>query len=77
MFFSSLRGTGQQGTLESFGDFWRGLIGSGGGNSAGVSVTPETALGVPILHNCVTLLAETLAQLPLEVYERKEKGQRE
>ncbi|WP_395504669.1 phage portal protein [Ectopseudomonas hydrolytica] len=77
MFFSSLRGTGQQGALDSFGDFWRGLIGSGGGNSAGVSVTPETALGVPILHNCVTLLAETLAQLPLEVYERKDKGQRE
>lgn len=78
MFFSSLRGPGQgDGTLETFGDFWRGLIGSGRGNSAGVVITPDTALGVPILHNCVTLLAESLAQLPLEVYERKEKGQRD
>ena len=47
--------------------FWRGLIGSGR-NSSGVAVTPDTALAIPVLQNCVTLLAESIAQLPLELY---------
>src|SRR3989338_7282426 len=76
MFLSSALGLGQ-GSLTDVGNgSWRGLIGSAR-NSAGVVVTPESALGLPILQNCVTLLAESMAQLPLEVYERKEKGQRE
>lgn len=57
--------------------WWRGLLGGSGRNSSGVVVTPDTALGVPVLQNCVSLLAESVAQLPLEVFERKDQGQRE
>ena len=76
MFFSSLLGSGQGDLTSVDSGFWRGLIGSGR-NSTGVTVTPETALGQPILQNCVTLLAESIAQLPLELYRRQDKGQRE
>lgn len=77
MFFSDVL-SGKQGNLVDVkGGFWSSLFGSGGGNSSGMTVTPDTALGVPMLQNCVTLLAESVAQLPLELYERKEKGQRE
>lgn len=76
MFFSSDLGSGQGNLTDVESGFWRGLIGSAR-NSAGVTVTPESALGIPILQNCVTLLAESMAQLPLEVYQRKGQGQRE
>lgn len=75
MFFSSLL-AGQGNLTDAASGFWRGLIGSGR-NSAGVAVTPETALAVPVLQNCVTLLAESIAQLPLELYRRQGNGQRE
>lgn len=76
MFFSNVLG-GSTGTVSDGGSsFWRGLIGSGR-NSSGVTVTPDTALALPILQNCVTLLAESIAQLPLELYRRQDKGQRE
>ncbi|WP_166359293.1 phage portal protein [Pseudomonas akapageensis] len=76
MFFSNVRGAGQSTLTDTGGGFWRGLLG-GGRNSSGVSVTPESALALPILQNCITLLAESVAQLPLELYQRQEKGQRE
>lgn len=77
MFFSSVRSAGQGNVTEAGPtSFWRGMFG-GGHNSAGVRVTPESALALPILQNCVTLLAESVAQLPCELYERKDKGQRE
>ena len=76
MFFSNVLGPGQGNLVDAKGGFWSSLIGSAR-NSSGVVVTPDTALGVPMLQNCVTLLAESVAQLPLELYERKEKGQRE
>lgn len=76
MFFSTQRAEGV-GTLTNPEDgFWRGLIGSGR-NSGGVRVTPESALGVPVLQNCVTLLAETIGQLPLDLFRRQGQGQRE
>lgn len=77
MFFSDVLGSGR-GTLTNAepGGFWRGLLGSGR-NSSGVKVTPDTALGLPILQNCITLLAESVAQLPLELYQRQDNGQRD
>lgn len=75
MFFSSLL-AGQGNLTDATSSFWRGLIGSGR-NSSGVAVTPDTALAIPVLQNCVTLLAESIAQLPLELYLRKDNGQRE
>lgn len=76
MFFSNVLGRGQGNLTETGNGFWRGFLG-GGRNSSGVAVTPESALGIPILQNCVTLLAESIAQLPLELYIRKDGGQRE
>lgn len=77
MFFSSELGDGNWGGVDNDDrGFWRGLIGSGR-NSSGTPVTPDSALGVPVLQNCVSLLAESIAQLPLELYSRQAKGQRE
>ena len=76
MFLSKQRGASPSAVPNTGGGGWRGLIGSGG-NSSGVRVTPESALAVPIVQNCVTLLAESVAQLPLELYRRKENGQRD
>lgn len=76
MFFSSLTGKREGNLVAADSGFWRGLLG-GGRNSAGVRVTPETALGLPVLQNCVTLYAESLGQLPLELYRRGQNGQRE
>lgn len=75
MFFSNLLGSGQGNLVETGNGFWQGMLGRGS-NSSGVRVTPETALGLPILQNCVTLLAESVAQLPLELFERMDGGQR-
>ena len=76
MFFSSLIGPDEGVVSDGSSNFWRGMIGSAGMSSAGVRVTPESALALPIIQNCVTLLAESLAQLPLELYERGAEGQR-
>ena len=50
MFFSSLRASGAGTLTNPDSGFWRGLLG-GGSNSAGVGVTPESALGLRILQN--------------------------
>lgn len=77
MFFSSLLGGGGTGDLvDSKSDFWRGILGSVGVSASGVRVTPESALALPILQNCVTLLAESLASCPAELYQRLDDGGR-
>ncbi|OLO05274.1 phage portal protein [Salinicola socius] len=45
--------------------------------SAGAGVTSDTALRVGALRACVTLLAESVAQLPCELYRRTDDGGRE
>ncbi len=45
--------------------------------SAGATVTSDTALRVGALRACVTLLAESVAQLPCELYRRTDDGGRE
>lgn len=77
MFFSSLLGgTGSPvGLTNADSGLWRSFLGSGR-NSSGVRVTPETAMALPIIQNCVTLLAESTAQLPCEVFVRQGGGQR-
>lgn len=49
----------------------------GAGTRAGVDVTTETALMVAAVSAAVTVIAETVAQLPLIVYERRANGDRE
>jgi len=77
MFFTSFLEGNVGKVSDASSSFWRGLIGSAGSSSAGVRVTPESALALPVIQNCVTLLAESLAQLPLELYERQDGGQRQ
>lgn len=76
MFFSNLLGANEGVVSDGSSGFWRGLIGSGR-SAAGVTVTPDTALAITVLQNCVTLLAESIGQLPLEMYRRLGDGKRE
>lgn len=46
-----------------------GLLGSAR-SDAGPVVTPASALSLTVLQNCVSLLAESIAQLPIELYRR-------
>jgi len=67
-FFSSQLATGGGGWLSGLG---------GARSDAGPLVTVESALSLTALQNCVTLLAESIAQLPLELFRRTDNGQRE
>ncbi|MCV6605016.1 MAG: phage portal protein, partial [Porticoccaceae bacterium] len=49
---------------------------SGSASSAGIHVTPDTAIAASAVRACVTLLAESVAQLPCELYSREENGER-
>lgn len=45
-------------------------------SASGVSVSEEGALRLAAVYSCVRVLSETVAQLPLFVYERQERGKR-
>lgn len=45
-----------------------------GHSDAGKTVVPETAIKVPVVYACVRVIAETIASLPLGVYERESAG---
>ena len=47
-----------------------------GGSSAGKSVTPRNAIQVSVVYACVRVIAETIASLPLAVFEVDETGSR-
>lgn len=53
-----------------------GWVTSGWGLSSvsGEDVNAETALGVPAVYSCITLLADDIASLPLILYRRLERG---
>ena len=56
---------------------WLSSIGGGGTRaSSGQLVTPQSALAIPVLQACVSTLAESVAQLPVEIYRRQEDGGR-
>lgn len=48
----------------------------GGSSHAGISVTPDKVLGLSAAWACTRLIAETIATLPLSVYERTSSGKR-
>ncbi|WP_271270228.1 phage portal protein [Aliamphritea hakodatensis] len=50
---------------------WISSMSSGSKTKSGMMVTTETALANAALRSCVTLLAESVAQLPCELYRRK------
>lgn len=76
MFFSELLSPGTGSVSDGSSSFWQGLMGSARQSAAGMRVTPETAMALPVLQNCVTLLSESLASCPLELMERTEDGGR-
>ena len=47
----------------------------GGKTASGQVVTPATAEGIPVIYACVSILAETVAQLPLKLYRVVPAGQ--
>ena len=49
----------------------------GGGTEAGVPVSEWTALTLPVVYACVSIIADNLAQLPLNVYRSLPNGGRE
>jgi HK97 family phage portal protein len=67
-FFSSQPTGGSGGWLSGLG---------GTRSEAGPLVTIQSALSLTALQACVTLLSESVAQLPVELFRRKGDGQRE
>lgn len=68
MFLPIMFGSGRKG-----GNFSQWISSMGGRTAkSGVLVTPETALTQGVVRACVTLLAESVAQLPCELYRRED-----
>lgn len=63
------------GGVTSAGGWSSGL--GGARSDAGPIVTPESALALTAVQACVTLLGESVGQLPCELFRRKGDGQRE
>jgi HK97 family phage portal protein len=49
-------------------------LATGGTNAAGVNVNESTALGVSAVTACVSLLADMIAKLPIELFQRTKNG---
>lgn len=75
MFVSKLLGPAAQ--LTPAGGSWLSSLVSGARSEAGPMVTRETALAITTMQACVTLLAESIAQLPVDIYRRDANGGRE
>ncbi len=61
-----------RGRQRSGRGFWEAMLGGVrlSQSRAGIMITPETALALSAVRACVTLLAESVAQLPCELYRR-------
>ncbi len=80
MFFPGMyAGNHQSSAQEPQGWFAKALMSVGGAKSkAGIHVSPETALRFIAVYACVKLLSESVAQLPCNLYRRKDnQGNRE
>ncbi len=73
MFIPQMFKQSNQGRNSSDWTRWISAI-SGGSAKSGVMVTPENALALSAVRACVTLLAESVAQLPCELYRRQGDG---
>jgi len=58
------------GQAQMGGGGWLSALLGSSRSDAGQVVTPASALSLTVLQNCVTLLSESIAQLPIELYER-------
>lgn len=67
-----------QAALNMNDPVWRDVLLNGGyggqpflPSEAGVTVTPDGAMAIATVYGCVSLIAETIAMLPLRLYERE------
>lgn len=58
-------------------DWFTRWFGGGWETTTGISVTPDSALGITAYWACVRVLAETLAMLPFGVYQKNGRERRE
>jgi HK97 family phage portal protein len=58
-------------------DFWYAPVGSNVPSSAGIPVSPDRAMRLTTVYACVKVLAETIMQLPLHLYRRRDDGGKE
>ncbi len=69
MFFSQIF-SGSGGLAPAGGGGWLGsALAAGGPSEAGPVINPQTALAITAVQRAVTLLAESIAQLPCRVYQ--------
>ena len=72
MFFSRLFTDAAAASLS--GGRWLSALIGAGRSEAGPMVSPQTALALTAVQACVTLLAEAVAQLPLEMVRKDPTG---
>lgn len=63
-------------TLANPGTWLVDALGGGSSSRSGRKVTQDTALQLAAVYACVRILSETIAHLPLHVYERLERGKK-
>jgi HK97 family phage portal protein len=72
-FFDRYRGSGaSSGDRSPYGEFWFEPVSARTGS--GMRVSPDSALRLAAVYACVRILAETMASLPLVVYQRRADG---
>lgn len=74
-FLSRLRGTERRGITVVPREVWRSILGAG--TASGVSVTPDLAMKVTTVYACVGHLADSIAMLPLVLYQEGERNSSE
>ena len=72
-FFDRFRGPGaSSGDRTPYGEFWFEPVSARTGS--GMRVSPDSALRLAAVYACVRILAETMASLPLVIYQRRPDG---
>lgn len=72
MRWNPFKKTEQRNTTPGYDTYFSSL--ALGGESAGVSVTMDTAESISAVYACVAAISETVGSLPLYVYKRTDKG---
>lgn len=73
--FSRKSGEDLSATRDPASDFWYGPYGAP--SAAGVNVTVDTAITVPVVYGCLKVLSETIGTLPFSVFARGGQNQKE
>lgn len=68
--FTSQQFTSTGASVSEGGGWLSALLGGGGRSRAGEAVSPDRALALTTYQACLTTLAESLAQLPCDLYRR-------